>query len=409
MSKKIELAIEHAFEWATFVFASIQNTKRDSRHAIVIPPTSPGSAGDQAMVCAITAFYAEKNFDKIEVIRFTENENWGLCERYITGEHAWPSRNPLDWLRLASPLSNASHLTVIGADIVDGKYGDVKPRRMLALMKIASRLGVNTRICGFSMNEAPTKKMKSIFRSLSTNIKCFPRDPVSCKRFMSLTSRHYEHAADLAFLLKPSSNHEIKPVLEWITESRKNNEAVVLGLNLNYLPFTFKENTGLGNILSDVSANIASLLKQQENLFIVFVPHDNRGNVSDEWFAESVFEKLPKAQKAKTYLIRKVPKEASCIKALAAEFDCAITGRMHFLIALMGQKVPGIGVTYQGKFDGLYKLFDLEGLVISPEDFLDETKFIEIAQSMISARKAIQKKLNKKLPHILELSEGQLK
>lgn len=47
------------------------------------------------------------------------------------------------------------------------------------------------------------------------------------------------------------------------------------------------------------------------------------------------------------------------IKRLTGQLDLAITGRMHLVIASLGSGTPTLSITYQDKFEGLYRHFDL--------------------------------------------------
>jgi polysaccharide pyruvyl transferase WcaK-like protein len=54
------------------------------------------------------------------------------------------------------------------------------------------------------------------------------------------------------------------------------------------------------------------------------------------------------------------------IKALSGQVDLVLTGRMHLAIAALGMGTPAFCTVYQGKFEGLMQMFELEGMTITP-------------------------------------------
>ncbi len=58
------------------------------------------------------------------------------------------------------------------------------------------------------------------------------------------------------------------------------------------------------------------------------------------------------------------------LKAIAGEVNLILTGRMHLAIAALGQGVPPLCVVYQGKFEGLMAHFELDGLMLDPQDVI---------------------------------------
>ena len=77
---------------------------------------------------------------------------------------------------------------------------------------------------------------------------------------------------------------------------------------------------------------------------------------------------------------------------------------MHFAIHALLMLVPVVGVEYNGKFEGLYKLLDME------EFNLNSISEINAAlQSFIINLQLCRKKVRNTLPQLVELSENNLR
>ncbi|PXX90717.1 hypothetical protein DIT71_09220 [Marinobacter vulgaris] len=406
--KKLSGFIEQLYYLVSICWGYFLKNNDRKTHAIILPPAGSGSLGDQAMVNALTSNLIENGFQSLQVVRFSEHDNWGRAEIFFDKELTWPRRNIFTWMTFARNLSKSSHFITVGADILDGKYGAIKPRRMLKLNSLARKLGLDARICGFSFNENPNQSIIDGFVKMDKSVLCFLRDPISSSRFEKLTHRKAEECADLAFLLQPTRTAITDKVSKWILNEREAGRTV-MAVNLNYLPFSFCENSDLEEfvILDKISLNINELLKNFEDLSIVFVPHDYRGKNSDLWFASEIYSRLSPHLINRSFLLQDTI-DASEIKSIAGMVDCAVTGRMHFLIALLGQKTPAISLTYQGKFDGLYKYFDLEGLTMDIRKSLEPDYFLESVNNLLEHRLFYKEKIQSHLPNVLNLSSSQL-
>ncbi|TVP52440.1 MAG: hypothetical protein EA349_15595 [Halomonadaceae bacterium] len=405
LSFELQRVVSTLFSFLAHLVARVFVRQSGELHAFILPPTGAGSAGDQAMVQATAQTLSDRGFTRIDVVRYSPEDNWGAAERLFTSSVTWPRKSPFSWVSFALKVARGSHFLTLGADVLDGKYGYIKPWRMLEVSSLAARLGLDTRICGFSLNSSPHPQMIRAFNRLSKKVVCYQWDPVSAQRFRDLTARQGVEVADLAFLLSPENSPFVAEVGEWIDARRRLGDKV-MGLNLNYLPFAAMK-LQTESVLRQITENVGVLLHSEDNLSLVFVPHDSREERNDVWFAGEIYQRLDGALKPRCRLIERVP-EASEIKGVASMLDFAITGRMHFLIALMGSGVPGLGVTYQGKFQGLYQLFDIKGLGITPNEFLQQEPFLVSARNLIAHCDDIQSRLSRQLDAVKKLSMSQL-
>ena len=99
---------------------------------------------------------------------------------------------------------------------------------------------------------------------------------------------------------------------------------------------------------------------------------------------------------------------ASQLKALCGLLDGLISSRMHLAIAALGMRVPVMAATYQGKFEGLFQHFGLDGtFLLNPQEFLSDT-LIDKFNLFINSLPELRQKISRKLPLVLELSNKNL-
>lgn len=79
---------------------------------------------------------------------------------------------------------------------------------------------------------------------------------------------------------------------------------------------------------------------------------------------------------------------------------------MHLAIACIGQGTPVACITYQGKFEGLFEHFELEGMTIEPETLFNDGTLMKFLISLIDQREEIRHHIQSKLPKIQQLSRA---
>jgi polysaccharide pyruvyl transferase WcaK-like protein len=78
---------------------------------------------------------------------------------------------------------------------------------------------------------------------------------------------------------------------------------------------------------------------------------------------------------------------------------------MHLAIACLGQGTPVACVTYQGKFEGLFRHFELDGMTIEPEQAFQPEGLVKFLMPLIEKRKDISKQVQLKLPQVQQLAQ----
>ena len=81
---------------------------------------------------------------------------------------------------------------------------------------------------------------------------------------------------------------------------------------------------------------------------------------------------------------------------------------MHVSIACLGQGTPVACITYQGKFEGLFRHFELEGMTIEPSQAFQAGSLVKFLMPLIEKRDDISKHIQLKLPQIQQLAQANL-
>ena len=159
---------------------------------------------------------------------------------------------------------------------------------------------------------------------------------------------------------------------------------------------------------SSLAKYLVKILDKHQNIFLLLIPHDDRSRLSDTLVLDTIDKYLSEKRYSSRYYYRKDVFSASQLKALCSLLDGLISSRMHLAIAALGQEKPVMAATYQGKFEGLFKHFDLdENLLLSPEQFISE-HFITVLDMFLSDLVNIHEKIKLKLPDVQRLSEKNL-
>jgi polysaccharide pyruvyl transferase WcaK-like protein len=97
------------------------------------------------------------------------------------------------------------------------------------------------------------------------------------------------------------------------------------------------------------------------------------------------------------------------LKAIAGLADGVLTGRMHLAIASLGMGVPVVALTYQGKFEGLFRHFDLPSwLLLSPAQTLRPGLLEQTLERFIDELPSLRTSVAAHWPTVLAASQRNL-
>jgi len=357
-------------------YNSCKESRDKKKYSVcVLPAAGPGSLGDEAMLLGMKDAFDERGVDMYPI---------GFYE-----DHSWPFLNdkigvlPQDfagWRIFIPKLLPFNKLYINGADVIDGGYGIKTVESRLILAYIASKLGLEVIITGFSFSAKAPKVLSKLYSVLGKDVKFCVRDPFSATRFSKLTGKQAQLVADLAFMMPPKKgNYRNLHVFEWCKKNQQEGGEI---LGVNICAHTISEDRksitpeNIESFLLVYERALDRFLSDNENVSLVFIPHDLRGLFSDLNLALILKGKLISKFGINRLNVLEVESSADEIKKIVSEMDYVFSGRMHLAIASIGVSTPVACVTYQGKFEGLYDLVGLNKLLlIQAPDFNAESLY----------------------------------
>lgn len=240
-------------------------------------------------------------------------------------------------------LAGARSLSIIGADIMDGRYSLRGSVRRAALAEIGAREGVPTRIIGFSWNGSPSfGARRAMVRASRAGVVPLLRDPRSARRATEQGIQNVTPVADIVFSATTTDT----------------------GVAIPEVPFAIVNVSGLIARTTDQTSQYRRIIDhlRSAGLHVVLLPHVIK-DLSDDLAAcravadvvggddvTLVDELLPPAQ----------------VRALAARAVVTVTGRMHLSIMSLMGGTPAVTLATQGKVEGLMDLFGAPELCVTP-------------------------------------------
>ena len=338
-----------------------------TRRALILPPASFGSLGDEAMVRGVAScIQALDEGWEIDLLSIYGGEKWPLLPgiRNVIDLHPGePSCLPELVGKFRELARHYSAFAVLGADVLDGHYSIGESMQRLEVARAASGQGCATAILGFSINDHTPAEVLAALAAVAARGRLFARDPVSWRRLQYRGIRNLALVADLAFLMRPASRSGATAEIEaWIgSEHASGRRVVMLNLSATLL-------TGPRPGADDRAGALVTLacdLVSQRNASILWCPHDLRPTVapgdSDCELAAEFSRRVARRLGGSFHQRIASPMGADEIKRVAGLVDMIVSARMHLAIAALGMGKPVVGIAYQGKFEGLWECFGLRG------------------------------------------------
>jgi len=317
--------------------------------------TDPASSlGDLAMFSALMQSLRAQNPDSIFTIIGERRHTIvipGIGETPVVP--AWSGKTGT---RAFDELIRLHHaLFVMGADILDGKYGAALVQRIVAYCNHSVALGIPATMLGFSFNCNPRAPAVHALSRLHPKVTVNIRDQPSLDRFVRIVGIPAKLCADSAFLMPPATDSE--PETEaWIAAMRREGRTPV-GVNLNaHALAPAIAQVGMDKLIDHIAEQLRHAGVQNRLAFLL-LPHDLKLQSGDVIMLKALESILQ--QKGFAHVRYTSIDHPDKIKRLTGQLDLAITGRMHLVIASLGSGTPTLSITYQDKFEGLYQHFDL--------------------------------------------------
>ena len=395
-------------EWNK-VSANIKSNDKNfpSKQVLIFPSdlkTITGALGDDAMISASVQQYREV-YPDIEVHILCRNTALNIVKTKGYKPVVLP------WLDLMQfPKFISSHfneityvaIVILGADIMDGYYGLDHPAMALMAADIAVKHGSNATILGASFNNHPKPELARFFNKIDSRVRLNMRDKTSFERLAAFSTVGATLVADAAFMLKPGNVP--KEVEDWVGKQRSENR-ILLGINVHPMLIKKASESDVAKLVSSTVQALNLNQSERNNLSYLLIPHDYRGEDGDARCLKPIFEQLKNNNSIRCFYLEG-EHAAADLKAIAGLLDGVITGRMHLAIASLGMGVPVLSLTYQDKFEGLYRHFDLpKNLLLSIEYFDDPKKLADKFISFVNGLDSLRLQVKDKKPKIIELSK----
>lgn len=375
------------------------------RRLIIVPSdpwTLTGAKGDEAMIQSVVSQLRAVSPD-LHVGIITGSEVASGAARQLGFEPIQVWRQPLQAVVDAITAFKADGLAVLGADCMDGYYSADTTLCLLALADVASRLGIRSTILGFSFNDQPAPRLSSAFNAVNSRVAINVRDEVSLQRLNKFCTAQAQLVTDSAFMLIPvTDSRVVKEAFEWAQGQRAQGRQVI-GFNAH--PMLIKNPTPdqLTNLFETVAAALKSFMDSAD-VSVALISHDYRGSSGDDACLKPIAEMLQPRFGDRLYY-RETKCSASELKGIAGTMDGVVTGRMHLAIASLGMGVPVAALTYQDKFQGLMRHFQLpQDLLLAPEQLVGPDPLVSLLRRFTKEIATHRAQVEQRLPVVKQMS-----
>lgn len=361
---ELQRRFHREWDWASRTIA-VRQPSSVVRNLLIFPSDPrgiTGAVGDDAMITATIEHYRAANPDLTVSVLCVAGEpedivrSKGFAPVVIPRFTHFPTE-----IAAIFNMGDYDALVVLGADVMDGYYSAEYSTELLVAADLAARSGMRALILGFSFNERAAPELGACFSRLDHRVTLNLRDNISLERIRRFAPVHARLVADSAFTLQPGDVDA--ETATWIgTEKAAGRQ--VIGVNLHPMLIRDAGAEQIGRMVGRMADAITAASAQAEISWLL-VPHDYRdaSGDGDGICLRPLLEKL-QAIPGVRYRYFDGIHRAATLKALAGRLDGVVTGRMHLAIASLGMGVPVLCLTYQDKFEGLYRHFDL------PKEFL---------------------------------------
>ncbi len=362
-----------------------------------------GSMGDMAMLTGVVQSLLERNPASSFTLVGTQSHRIAVPG---TGDipvvAAWAGKTGT--LAFDNAIRQHHALFVMGADVLDGKYGAALVQRIVDYCNHSVQLGIPATMLGFSFNLHPRRPAVHALSRLHPEVTVNLRDQPSLERFTQLVGIPASLCADSAFLMKPASDPD--PEAEaWIT-AICNSGRTPVGVNLSAHALAPAIAQSGADALVRHIANQLKQAGERNALAFVLIPHDLKPQSGDVAMLQSLEKQLhqngfPHARYTRI-------DRPDTIKRVVSFLDLVITGRMHLAIASLGSGTPILSFTYQDKFEGLYQHFGLSlEHTITPTQCLSDALSARIDHAY-AQRQHNRERIRVHLPQVMVLSSRNL-
>lgn len=374
--------------------------------AVLIVPSDPGliigSKGDDAMVSVvIEQARARDPGCAIGIVCNAAPLPPRLAALDACPEPVWPGA---DFDGFVQAVACYDTVIVIGADVMDGHFSAAAALRYWMFADLAARLGRRSVVLGCSFKDDPAPALRPLLDRLHPAVDICLRDGISFDHFSRFSQARGRLVADSAFLLGPSFTAPDLPAVQAWAERQRAQGRILCAINLH--PMLYERDVARQAACLVESAAIALRnAAARHPVSFLLLPHDFRGPLrSDDDILGPLHVRLQAELGDRLFYARQNCTAAE-VKVLAAFCDQLVTARMHLGVGALSMGVPIACVTFQEKFKGLLRHFELpSNLVISPEEALDPARLTALIGAALSGAAANKLSVQANLPKVRALA-----
>jgi len=304
---------------------------KETRRLLILPPSSPGSKGDEGMVRG--ALYMTNGINTV-LLNPDTSPSWIdlLGDEYSSAETLQEELGPL--LNFAPKILPADELLVLGADVIDGTCGLDPSFMRLDLMDNALSVGAGVSVfCSFRSNVNP---------AIIERIKAMPkasfylRDELSLHSFKSQTGMVAEFFPDFFSFCGVNNSARVKSYRQRLISKKRSGQTLV-GLNFSEHAFrSLYDEHNQANRERYVESVVSSVLDAVPNAFFALFSNDSRR--WDNFPPDSEYQNL-----ARSSLLTRTDQDCFVLVdpditypetiSLLSSVEIMVTGRMHLCLA----------------------------------------------------------------------------
>ncbi|MCZ2825590.1 MULTISPECIES: polysaccharide pyruvyl transferase family protein [unclassified Modestobacter] len=283
-------------------------------------------------------------------------------------------------------LAGAAHLSVLGADVMDGRYSLPASVRRSTLARAAARAGVETRVIGFSWSDrARVAARRSLAAAARDGVRLLLRDPISAGRARRDGIAPVEEVADVVFAARSVDGSAADQLLQDVTKP-------VALVNVSGLLADRMDQT-------EEYVRIVAALRER-GLHVLVLPHVDRAQAGDMAACAALMARV--GELADVSGVPSILSPAQ-VRGLTARASIAVTGRMHLAVMSFLNGVPAITLASQGKVEGLMQLFGTPELRIdAAPGFAAEV--VEVVDRVLPADSAARESIRQALPGVVAMA-----
>lgn len=342
--------------------------------AVWTAPRITNNVGDRALTEGSLALIPQEN--SLLISRDGEEYSKTLAKLFLFPQkgEAGKFADFVKYIRkFKKEIGSCAAVIIVGADIMDGKYGNRTSVLRWDLAKWLAKRSIPTALYSMSWNTAPTQAAKAAATAAHLNgVRIFTRDELSRERLNTIGIKA-ELACDISFL----RSDEMQPSTEIFDRFSTSTKKVLVNVS-DWV-------TDNDEMFETIQNALRSLTNDYE---ILYVPMVHYGANTDT----DACQKL--AGQVGGWVLPKLPTPSE-LRWMARRSEFSISARMHCCLIGFNAGLPSIGLEYQGKFQGAFKVFGLERFAIQPENFIAqfEPAFTEITSSANVLRTSITAQL----------------